>query len=690
MTSALTTLISGMVDGQAKRLSLVSEDTAYANAQPTTLTEFDYNASLAPTGSTWATDADVTVGAGSPNPEDTWGSAAISDVDGYTVAMAGGHGDSGRNALMALDVQAAATNINGGGSGIAWARNLRGARFIAGALSRPSSGTSPTGAQQIAADPAQGPAYWTMPSLDGIAMPCVVHPWHSNKFAPGTGKLFLSGGSGFADNQSSSNAGFYWDRSANTMHGPLVAVGGAPSNCTVAFGYVGGTEGPSSLAISILNGRIYTINNIGNFAWKLTYWTNPDNSSITLNDTGVFDPSLAPFDNADAIIIPDPADPTKEIYFQHGGPQGTGTDATFLAISDINGSPVFNWQSYSGSSPTTAGPIWNHYAWDSKRGVIWIFDGAQIYFVTPSPLGLTHWTISAALTLTGDAFTSTAGSGAILPSIQYVAADDALIVSTLANTLVVRPPNWSVPGAQTQWQNWGLDAFSLLSTGTVASGAGTVAGAATVSGVSAAIKKAAGTSAGVGTATGHGASLALSHGTAAGVATATGHGASLAKSAGTSAGVASVSGVGKSLALSHGTAASAATVSGVGKSLSLSHGTAAGAATVSGHGASLAKSVGNAAGLATVAGVGTSIGGGSTGVAAGVATVSGHGASLSAAHGTAAGVATVLGRSASIFAARGTSAGIATVRGVSPSAAVAGIQSISRRGRKPNLPMGFE
>lgn len=688
MASDLQTLISGLADLQAKRLSLTSEDTAYANAQATTLTEFDYNAALAPTGSTWATDADVTVGAGSPDPEDTWGAAAISDVDGYTVAMAGGHGDSGRNAVMALDVQAAAANINGGGSGIVWARKLRGARFIAGALARPSSGTSPTGAQQIAADPAQGPAYWTMPSLDGVAMPCVVHPWHSFKFAPGTAKAFCSGGSGFADNQSSSNAGFYWDRSSNTMNGPFVAVGGAPSHCTVAFGYVGGTEGPSSLAISILTGRIYTINNIGNFAWKVTYWTNPDNSSITLNDTGVFDPSLAPFDNADAIIIPDPADATKEIYFQHGAPQGSGTDANFLAITDINGSPTFNWQSYSGSSPTTAGPVWNHYAWDSKRKIIWMIDGLNLYQITPSALGLTHWTISAALTLTGDTFTDPAGVGSVLPSIQYVAADDAIIVSTFANTLVVRPAGWAPPTPAAVWQNWGLGAWSTSST--VASGAGTAAGSATVSGVSAAIKKAAGTVAGVGTATGHTAAIKKSAGSSAGVGSATGHGAALAKSAGTSAGVATAAGVGKSLALSHGTAAGVATSSGVGKSLAASHGTAAGVATVSGHGASLAKSVGNAAGLATVAGVGTSIGGGSTGVAAGVATVSGHGASLFAAHGTAAGVATVLGRSASIFAARGTSAGLATVRGVSPSAAVAGIQSISRRGRKPNLPMGFE
>lgn len=688
----LITLLTGMTAGTFQRLSNPSESTL-ANALPATLANFDFDASLAPGGSTWPNNASIPDSSANSNPVFTWASACIDTRDGYVMQQGGGDQDTLRNAIMGFDVDAAAAAVNSGGSPTQkWDLLVKDGRYRAGSAARPSSGVSPTGAVTTTPDPVTG--LWPMTNADGIAMPRTVHPWFSKVQVPGTGKMLLGGSSTFPDNTNGgSNAGFFFDRDTGLMTGPLPFVGGAPAHMSTSFGYPG--QGPSVMPVYVsdLDGNVYTIQNTDNFAWIVARITNPLTSSIALTSTGVFDPSLSPNGFASWKGITDPANSSLRIIFQHASDGGTSSDANFLALSDpegLAGGPTFNWQSYGSGSVTTTGPTWLVYAPDQKRGVVWVWDGDNLVQVTPG-LTLTTWSI-ASVSFTGTAGStapsSPGGSGALLPGIGYIPLADALIFSILDEVWVFKPVGWAPPSPAAVWQNWGLGAWST--TASAAAGAGTAAGSATVSGVSAAIKKAAGSSAGVGAATGHGASLAKSAGSSAGVGAATGHGAALAKSHGTAAGVGSASGVGKSLALSHGTAAGVATASGVGKSLSLSHGTAAGVATVSGHGASLAKSVGNAAGLATVAGVGTSAGGGSTGVAAGVATVSGRGASLFAAHGTAAGVATVLGRSASIFAARGISAGLATVRGVSPSAAAAGIQSISRRGRKPNLPMGFE
>lgn len=144
--------------------------------------------------------------------------------------------------------------------------------------------------------------------------------------------------------------------------------------------------------------------------------------------------------------------------------------------------------------------------------------------------------------------------------------------------------------------------------GSVESGAGTAAGAATVSGVGASTAASAGTSNGLATASGTGASTAASAGTSAGVATASAVGASTAASVGTSAGAAVVSGVGDvapSAGSAAGTSAGTSTASGVGASTVAAAGTAAGSASASGAGAARADSAGTSAGLATATGVGT-------------------------------------------------------------------------------------
>lgn len=436
--TAFRTLLTGMATNAFKKINAVSEETTLSNAQPLTKAEFDFN------GSTWANDASVSVGSASPNPEFTWGTAAINEVDGYVVMTAGGHTDSGRGTIMGFNPEVACASINASGSGGVWDQRQPGCRFILGSNSRPSSATSPTGNNQIAPDPSTG--FWTMPNKNGIAMPVVVHPWHANKYIPGTRTVLLSGGSGFPDNQSSTNAGFVFNDADGTMAGPFIA-GSVPAHTSQKFGYIGSTPNVSTLAMSILHQIPFTINNTDNFAWILTKWTNPTNASIALVSTGVFSASLAPWDNADAIIIPDPANNGQEMYFQHGAPQISGDDTQFLVISDIHGigtGPTFNFQSYNGASPTTGGPVPNHYAWDTNRKVIWMTDGPKIYKITPST-SLTSWTIAGVIGFTGDTPPDPAGAGALLPSLQYVQNQDCLLHVYLGQVRVYKPTGWSAP-----------------------------------------------------------------------------------------------------------------------------------------------------------------------------------------------------------------------------------------------------
>lgn len=126
-----------------------------------------------------------------------------------------------------------------------------------------------------------------------------------------------------------------------------------------------------------------------------------------------------------------------------------------------------------------------------------------------------------------------------------------------------------------------------------------------------------------------GGSVESGAGSPAGAATVSGVGASTAASTGTVAGTATVAAVGASTAAAVGSAAGTSTVSGVspGGSTESGDGTAAGTSTASAVGASTAASVGTVAGAATVSGVGEAVQTiSATGTAAGTSTASAVGA----------------------------------------------------------------
>jgi hypothetical protein len=237
-------------------------------------------------------------------------------------------------------------------------------------------------------------------------------------------------------------------------------------------------------------------------------------------------------------------------------------------------------------------------------------------------------------------------------------------------------------------------------------------GAATVTGVGAAVAASVTDSDGLGTATGTGAALATSVASSAGIATATGEGedaaaggniveadasssgsatatsvgaavfagvsaaaglavaasvaAALFLGAASSVGVGAGSGQSAAFVVADGSSVGLATVSGSGAALGAGTASATGTAAATGSAAALGAGVGNAAGVATVTGQGANgAESGGDGSATGSATASGTGAALAAASGASAGVATVTANTAVVVAADATAAGTATAQAVS-------------------------
>lgn len=461
--TALRTLLTVMASNSFKRLSLASEETAMANALPRTKANFDFS------GSTWVSDISTPnpgsatmggVGAAN-NTVEQWAfsGAAISELDGKVVFFGSGHTDGGDGSIYGpFDPQLAAANINLGGSGIPWPLAQPSCRYIdawngSAMTPRPNVATSPQGAQQVAPTTPTGfhQAYWTMPNNNGIAMPVCSHSYHSLKYLPGTRKVLLSGSFGFDGNATSRmNSGWVFSDDTGAVSGPLIA-SSLPAGADQVAGYLQSDGGnPMALAVNDLDGLPYVSGNPGGNGWRIYSWTNPTvNSTLTLNQI-VSSVSIASNLLADAVIVPDPANPSQRIWFQHQS-QSAQNDAHFYAITGLNGgTPTINSVAYGSGVVTTHGAQFCHYAYDTKRKVIWMTDGDHLFQITPSAAGLASWAIAQVTGFTGDvppapATINPTTPGSVIPSLQYLASEDCLIHVMVAGVRVYKPAGWSPP-----------------------------------------------------------------------------------------------------------------------------------------------------------------------------------------------------------------------------------------------------
>lgn len=482
--SSLLTLAKAMTPGRFQRLSNPSESTL-ANA-PFTLAEFDFNP-----GTTWPNIGSVPGSSQGSGATFSWSSAVCDRRDGYVMQNGGGHTDSLRGELYGFNTDLAAAAFLSGGSPVRlWDLLVRGPRYLAFSAGRPSSAVSPTGAIQIA--PASTDWY-SYKNLDGIAVPVTVHPWFCKTMVPSTGKVILAGASGWGNpDVANSNSGFFYDRDTGLMGGPLIFAGGAPAHLSTSYGHAGNNAGQvSPIYFSDLDGCAYSIGNTDNFAWILQKITSPLTSSIALTAT-VFDPSLSPNTAAAWQGLPDPANPGVRMIFQHAAPSSSQLDTEFLVIYDPEGrttGPTFNWMNYASINgvgtilPATGGPTFCCYAYDSKRKIIWMWDGTGLYKITPDAGGnLANWSLQKT------AFTGTAGvsapsvptGGGTLPSIEYVPGADVLIMTMLDEVWTFKPSDWSDPSMPTPYQGVLLGLWGWQGTQITARAASPVEALATV------------------------------------------------------------------------------------------------------------------------------------------------------------------------------------------------------------------
>jgi hypothetical protein len=257
------------------------------------------------------------------------------------------------------------------------------------------------------------------------------------------------------------------------------------------------------------------------------------------------------------------------------------------------------------------------------------------------------------------------------PGMQFTAGQVSSSTLGRSRTFTADTTSYSiVPGHGTRTFTAAQASSSVLTTAGPVGGAGSSTGAATVTGVGAAIVSGVGSASGVATATGVGSALVSGVGVASGIATADAVGTSVASGAGSSAGVASSSAIGTATIAGAGTANGASTVTGTGASVGSGAGVASGIASASAVGATTASGAGSAAGAATVVGssaADTLLSG--AGASSGVATVSGVGAAIASGVGSAAGSGAATGHGSSIAAGAGVTAGTAVATGVAASLA---------------------
>lgn len=455
--SALLTLIAAQTPNSFKLLSLATESTALANALTRSKANFDGN------GATFANDAAVSSGpmagvGAATNATDVmfaFSGAGIHD-SGKAALQGGGHTDSGDGSVYTFDPEAAAANINGAGSGIAWVMSLKSCRYIDAFTNlRPSAVNSPAGNQQDAPTTPAGAnaGYWLWPSADGVNMPGAGHTYHFNRFIPGSDWMLISQWGSMDPNQGGSpNAGYAYNIITNAMVGPLITTAGMPANGGVTdYGYAQDNGGSATTMGVGSDGCAYSVAS-ENFADRLYQWTSPTTGALALIDTGAFsNTKQVNRQQAAALVFADPANPGQLIYFQHSyNPGDGGSDANFMVVTGLNGgTPTMTFHNYASGTVTTDGLGLIDYDFDPKRKKIWMTDGQHIFQVTPDPGGnLDAWTIAQVTGFSGDTPPDATVSGnSPFPSIRYLSAIDGVAHVYSGAYRLFKPLDWAAPAA---------------------------------------------------------------------------------------------------------------------------------------------------------------------------------------------------------------------------------------------------
>lgn len=443
-TLKLKATLQGMASGSWKTLT-AGTDPFTAAALPRTKANFDGN------GSTWTSDAAV-----GNNPMSGIGAATIASIWSYSGAAispdtlfvtyaGGGHNDSGDGSVYGLDP----TRSNG--NDLTWSLLQPSCRYIdAFTNGRPTSVQSPAGAVEGAptTPTAQNQSYWVYPNKNGDTVPSAGHSYYYNKYIPGTHSVTMSRIGGFNNPGGAPpaawNAGYAFNDQTDKFTGPIVDTG--TTGFGQSLGYLPDDGVYTSYAVNDLDGSLWCL--VKTSAQHICQITSPLTASMKLIDTG-HQLALNNWngnEGGSVAMFPDPTNTANRAMFQHFN---GALDSKFSLITGINGTTysgiiLHEGVSYGAGSVTTQkdtnGTAHLDYAYDSNRGVLWMWDGLNLFQITPNQtvtsFGITS--VSAA----GDTWAADTTPSHI-PRLQYNRAYDCLIAVNQAIVKVFKPANWN-------------------------------------------------------------------------------------------------------------------------------------------------------------------------------------------------------------------------------------------------------
>jgi hypothetical protein len=454
MTTAVTTTLVGMALNSWVKVSDSADagGAGFANDPAFTRTEYDGTGG----GAVWTADGS---GAGAPgqNPmagvnggtmtqRQAYTGAGISDT-GLLIFHGGGHAGSGIGSIMSNHIQLLAASYNAA-STKKWDYKVASTRWLLQSAGRPSLATSPVGNKQIA--PSVGAnSYYAAKNRNGESVLIPVHGYNQGTiFYPGTDKaIYGSGKYGFDLNGTSANNSIgvvdFTNYASPVVTGPFTTtlVGGEDNSYGALL-----PQRSGEVLAAVFDDLTGNLIRIGDFAgYYIVPMTSPLTAPADTDPVGAAVSIDVPTHLVSALLLPDPNDSSKRIIFQHHSPS-TATDTGFTVV--LARSPwTYFAKTYSSSVATAISGVadcsWWSMSYDSKRGIIWGFDGVDLYKITPAVSAVfAGWTLAKVAGSTGGPPTAP-GTLSRIPTSKYIRSEDMVVVSVAGETWFYKPSDWT-------------------------------------------------------------------------------------------------------------------------------------------------------------------------------------------------------------------------------------------------------
>lgn len=386
---------------------------------------------------TFANDSAVVTAMGSSQSNLSAFSGAAIDWDNLRVVFhGGGHADSGDGSLFGFDIEAAATSLNASSTKGDWALKKKSARYRLDANGYPTWSPQLENSDYAAWENADGERHW---------ISC--HTYAFNGYV-GNGTFDIGGSAAYGANASERIGAVWtydWDSNAASIyhHDPTEYVSG------ITYTLNGwGCADFAPWEYNRYDGKVYTLADVTiNFANPFFRWDRAnkdrDGEGYGANDY-IGNGSIRGRSRQRAVILPDPGDATKRLFWQHR------TNSDYIVVRDIERTDALctteNRNYATALSPTDSMNVeYAGYTYDSARNVIARWGGTDEVHHLALDSDFDDWNWSE--------FTSSPtgatppGGGSIYDGFEYIAVHDCYIaVDRNKDVYVYKPSSWAPRG----------------------------------------------------------------------------------------------------------------------------------------------------------------------------------------------------------------------------------------------------